>query len=51
MGKENPVMLSPQEIRNIESVLSKGDRVEIVPRKDDIVINRITRKQVKKVPA
>ena len=36
-----------QMLEAIEKALAKGDRVEIIPRKDGVVINRIRREQIK----
>lgn len=36
-----------KQLEAIEKALSKGDRVEIVPVKDGIVINRIRREKIR----
>lgn len=39
--------MKPEIIRAIESVLSKGDRVELIPSKDGVKIIHIKRKEVR----
>lgn len=39
--------LTPQQIKTIEAVVSKGDRVEIIPQRDGVRIIRIRRQEVK----
>lgn len=39
--------ISYEQLEAIEKVLAKGDRVEIIPRKDGVVINRIRREELK----
>lgn len=39
--------MSPQVIKAIESILSKGDRVELIPTKDGVEVIHIKRKKVK----
>ena len=39
--------ISYEQLEAIEKALSKGDRVEIVPVKDGIVINRIKREKIR----
>ena len=39
--------ISYEQLEAIEKVLAKGDRVEIVPLKDGIVINRIRREKIR----
>lgn len=39
--------LDTQSIRAIESVLSKGDRAEVVPVKDGVRVLRVKREEVK----
>lgn len=39
--------LNPQSIKAIESVLSKGDRAEVVPVKDGVKVLRVRREEVK----
>lgn len=41
--------LDPATIRAIESVLSKGDRAEVIPVKDGIRVMRVKREAVKNV--
>lgn len=40
--------LSKRDITAIETVLSKGDRVEIIPVKDGVRVMRVKREEVKK---
>lgn len=39
--------ISYEQLEAIEKVLEKGDRVEITPVKDGVVINRIKREKIK----
>ena len=39
--------ISYQQLEAIEKILAKGDRVEIVPVKDGVVINRIRREKIR----
>lgn len=39
--------ISYEQLEAIEKVLAKGDRVEITPVKDGVVINRIKREKIK----
>lgn len=39
--------LTPEQIEKIEEVISKGDRVEIIPAKDGARIIQETRKEIK----
>lgn len=39
--------LTPEQKRAIESVLAKGDRVELIPVKDGVKILHIKRQEVK----
>lgn len=39
--------LTPTAIKAIESILSKGDRAEVIPTKEGPKVVRITRKPVK----
>lgn len=36
-----------KQLEAIEKILAKGDRVEIVPVKDGVVINRIRREKIR----
>lgn len=45
MGKE--YILSPEQIRAIESAAKKADRIELIPCKDGFKITAIQRKEVK----
>lgn len=48
MSKErNAKNLQQDDIKAIETVLSKGDRVELIPVKDGIKVMHIKRKEVK----
>lgn len=40
--------LKPDEIKAAESILSKGDRVELIPVKDGVKVMRVRREEVKK---
>lgn len=40
-------MIDYKQLEAIEKALAKGDRVEIVPVKDGIVINRIRREKIR----
>lgn len=42
------VQIDPATIKAIESVLSKGDRAEVVPVKDGVKVLRVRREEVKK---
>lgn len=39
--------LTPTEIKVIESILSKGDRVELIPVKDGVRVVRVKRETVR----
>lgn len=39
--------MKPETIKAIESILSKGDRVELIPSKDGVKIIHIKRKEVR----
>ena len=39
--------MKPETIKAIESILSKGDRVELIPCKDGVKIIHIKRKEVR----
>lgn len=43
MGKTN---IGPATIKAIESVLSKGDRAEVIPVKDGVRVMRVRRENV-----
>ena len=45
MGKE--YKLTPQQIAEIEKVLEKGDRVELIPGKDRVKVIQESRKEIK----
>lgn len=45
MGKE--YILSPEQIRAIERVLAKGDRVELIPGKDRVKVIQESRREIK----
>jgi len=47
MGKEEPKKLTKDQIRMIEQVTSKGDRVEVVPVKEGLKLLRTRREEVK----
>lgn len=40
-------LLTEKEIKSAESVLSKGDRVELIPVKDGVKVVRVQREEVK----
>lgn len=40
--------LTEQDIRLIEEVINQGDRLEIIPANDDVRINLVKRKPIKK---
>ena len=39
--------VKPETIKAIESILAKGDRVEVIPTKDGVKVVRIRREPVK----
>ena len=39
--------MTPETIKVIEQILSKGDRVEVIPTKDGVKVVRIRREPVK----
>lgn len=39
--------MKPETIKAIESILSKGDRVELIPVKDGVRVIQVQRKEVK----
>lgn len=46
MGEKTVYKLRPEQIRAIEAVVNRGDRVEIIPVKDDLKILRVHRAEV-----
>lgn len=42
------VELKPEQIKAAESILSKGNRVELIPVKDGVKVIQVQRKEVKK---
>lgn len=40
--------LKPNDIKSAESILSKGERVELIPVKDGVKVVRVRREEVKK---
>lgn len=40
-------LLTEKDVKAIESVLAKGDRVELIPIKDGIRIIKVKRKEIK----
>jgi hypothetical protein len=44
MGKYK---LTPEQIEKIESILSKGDRIELIPAKEKVKIVQEVRKEIK----
>lgn len=47
MKEETKYNLTPEQIKAINAVTSRGDRVEIIPVKDGLKILKIKREQVK----
>lgn len=47
MTDANERKLTPEHIREIENVLSKGDRVEIIPQKDGVKLIHIRRQEIR----
>ena len=41
------VELKPEQIKAVEAVLAKGDRVELIPVKDGVRVIRVQRREVK----
>lgn len=39
--------MDEKTIRSIETILSKGDRVELIPVKDGVKVMRVQRKEIK----
>lgn len=39
--------MKPETIKAIESILSKGDRAEVIPVKDGVKVIQVKRKEVK----
>lgn len=49
MADKNPVSaLEPGDLPAINTVLAKGDRVELIPVKDGVKVVRVRREEVKK---
>lgn len=46
-AKEQEETVKPETIKAIESILSKGDRAEVIPTKDGVKVVRIRREPVK----
>lgn len=46
-GTDQRQIMTEAVVRAIESVLSKGDRVELIPSKDGVKIIHIKRKEVR----
>lgn len=40
-------MIDEKTIKSVESILSKGDRVEMIPVKDGVKVMRVRREEVK----
>jgi hypothetical protein len=40
-------LITPEKIKSIESVIAKGDRVELIPVKDGVKVVRVRRDEVK----
>lgn len=40
-------LITPEKFKSIESVLAKGDRVELIPVKDGVKVVRVRREEVK----
>lgn len=45
--KQGRHIVKPETIKAIESILSKGDRAEVIPTKDGVKVVRIRREPVK----
>ena len=41
------VELKPEQIKAAETILSKGDRVELIPVKDGVRVIQVQRKEIK----
>lgn len=41
------VELKPEQIKATETILSKGDRVELIPVKDGVRVIQVQRKEIK----
>lgn len=41
------VELKPEQIKAVETILSKGDRVELIPVKDGVKVLQVKRKEIK----
>lgn len=48
MDKETPVKLNEARITAIESILAKGDRVELIPVNGGVRIMRVRREEIAK---
>lgn len=46
-GGRRTVNLTPTAIKAIESILSKGDRAEVIPTKEGAKVIKVVRKEVK----
>lgn len=42
-------LLTPKKVEDIESVLAKGDRVELIPVKDGVKVIKIKRDEIRKI--
>lgn len=42
-------LLTPKKVGDIESVLAKGDRVELIPVKDGVKVIKIKREEIRKI--
>lgn len=47
MSEKQAKKLTPEQIKAIETVTTKGDRVEVVPVKDGVKILKVKREEVK----
>ena len=47
MGEKTIIKLTPQQVQTIERVLTRGDRVEIVPVKDGVKMLHVRRSEAK----
>ena len=47
MGEKTVIKLTPLQIQTIERVVSRGDRVEVVPVKDGVKILHVRRSEAK----
>lgn len=46
-GPDQRQMMTEAVVRAIESILSKGDRVELIPVKDGVKVIQVQRKEIK----